>query len=66
MSAHQRELLFSGKDSRSFGFQGTIERIRYYYKTEDVLRYTVQKGNIVRIIFETATFKWLLDIFVIM
>lgn len=36
MSAHQRELLFSGKDSRSFGFQGTIERIRYYYKTEDV------------------------------
>lgn len=46
MSAHQRELLFSGKDSRSFGFQGTIERIRYYYKTEDVFEITQYRRGI--------------------
>ena len=45
MSAHQRELLFSGKDSRSFGFQGTIERIRYYYKTEDVFEIHSTEGE---------------------
>ena len=49
MSAHQRELLFSGKDSRSFGFQGTIERSVIITKRKMSLRYTVQKGNIVRL-----------------
>ena len=48
MSAHQRELLFSGKDSRSFGFQGTIERIRYYYKTEDVFEIHSTEGEYCR------------------
>ena len=52
MSAHQRELLFSGKDSRSFGFQGTIERIRYYYKTEDVFEIHSVDGEYCEIILK--------------
>lgn len=52
MSAHQRELLFSGKDSRSFGFQGTIERIRYYYKTEDVFEIHTTEGEYCEIILK--------------
>ena len=52
MSAHQRELLFSGKDSRSFGFQGTIERIRYYYKTEDVFEIHSTEGEYCDIILK--------------
>ena len=52
MSAHQRELLFSGKDSRSFGFQGTIERIRYYYKTEDVFEIHSVQGEYCEIILK--------------
>lgn len=52
MSTHQRELLFSGKDSRSFGFQGTIERIRYYYKTEDVFEIHSVKGEYCEIILK--------------
>jgi len=52
MSAHQRELLFSGKDSRSFGFQGTIERIRYYYKTEDVFEIHSTDGEYCEIILK--------------
>lgn len=52
MSAHQRELLFSGKDSRSFGFQGTIERIRYYYKTEDVFEIHRTEGEYCEIILK--------------
>ena len=52
MSAHQRELLFSGKDSRSFGFQGTIERIRYYYKTEDVYEIHSVEGEYCEIILK--------------
>lgn len=52
MSAHQRELLFSGKDSRSFGFQGTIERIRYYYKTEDVFEIHSTEGEYCEIILK--------------
>ena len=52
MSAHQRELLFSGKDSRSFGFQGTIERIRYYYKTEDVFEIHSAEGEYCEIILK--------------
>ena len=52
MSAHQRELLFSGKDSRSFGFQGTIERIRYYYKTEDVFEIHNVEGEYCEIILK--------------
>lgn len=52
MSAHQRELLFSGKDSRSFGFQGTIERIRYYYKTEDVFEIHSTEGEYCEIVLK--------------
>lgn len=52
MSAHQRKLLFSGKDSRSFGFQGTIERIRYYYKTEDVFEIHSVEGEYCEIILK--------------
>lgn len=52
MSAHQRELLFSGKDSRSFGFQGTIERIRYYYKTEDIFEIHSVEGEYCEIILK--------------
>ena len=52
MSAHQRELLVSGKDSRSFGFQGTIERIRYYYKTEDVFEIHSTEGEYCEIILK--------------
>lgn len=52
MSAHQRELLFSGKDSRCFGFQGTIERIRYYYKTEDVFEIHSTEGEYCEIILK--------------
>lgn len=52
MSVHQRELLFSGKDSRSFGFQGTIERIRYYYKTEDVFEIHSTEGEYCEIILK--------------
>lgn len=52
MSAHQWELLFSGKDSRSFGFQGTIERIRYYYKTEDVFEIHSTEGEYCEIILK--------------
>ena len=52
MSAHQRELLFSCKDSRSFGFQGTIERIRYYYKTEDVFEIHSTEGEYCEIILK--------------
>lgn len=52
MSAHQRELLFSGKDSRSFGFQGTIERIRYYYKTEEVFEIHSTEGEHCEIILK--------------
>ena len=52
LSAHQRELLFSGKDSRSFGFQGTIERIRYYYKTEDVFEIHSVEGEYCEIILK--------------
>lgn len=52
MSAHQRELLFSGKDSRSFGFQGTIERIRYYYKTEDVFEIHCTEGEYCEIVLK--------------
>lgn len=52
MSAHQRELLFSGKDSRSFGFQGTIERIRYYYKTEDVFEIHSVEGEYCEIVLK--------------
>lgn len=52
MSAHQRELLFSGKDIRSFGFQGTIERIRYYYKTEDVFEIHSVEGEYCEIILK--------------
>ena len=52
MSAHQRELLFSGKDSRSFGFQGTIERIRYYYKTEEVFEIHSTEGEYCEIILK--------------
>lgn len=52
MSAHQREPLFSGKDSRSFGFQGTIERIRYYYKTEDVFEIHSTEGEYCEIILK--------------
>lgn len=52
MSEHQRELLFSGKDSRSFGFQGTIERIRYYYKTEDVFEIHSTEGEYCEIILK--------------
>lgn len=52
MSAQQRELLFSGKDSRSFGFQGTIERIRYYYKTEDVFEIHSTEGEYCEIILK--------------
>ena len=52
MSAHQRELLFSGKDSRSFGFQGTIERIRYYDKTEDVFEIHSTEGEYCEIILK--------------
>ena len=52
MSAHQRELLFSGKDSRSFGFQGTIERIRYYYKTDDVFEIHSPDGEYREIILK--------------
>ena len=52
MSAHQRELLFSGKDSRSIGFQGTIERIRYYYKTEDVFEIHSTEGEYCEIILK--------------
>lgn len=52
MSAHQRELLFSGKDSRSFGFQGTVERIRYYYKTEDVFEIHSVEGEYCEIILK--------------
>lgn len=52
MSVHQRELLFSGKDSRSFGIQGTIERIRYYYKTEDVFEIHSTEGEYCEIILK--------------
>ncbi len=36
MDQEQVRLLLEGTNSRSFGFKGTIERIRYYYNAEDV------------------------------
>ena len=52
MSDHQRELLFSGKDSRSFGFQGTIERIRYYYKRADIFEIHTVEGEYCEIVLK--------------
>ena len=52
MSAPKRELLISGKASRSIGFQGAIERIRYYYKTEDVFEIHSTEGEYCEIILK--------------
>lgn len=45
MSKEQIQLLFEGTDTKSFGFKGTIERIRYYYKTEDVFEIHSREGE---------------------
>ncbi len=45
MTAEQIQMLFDGKNSNSFGFQGTMERIRYYYKTEDVFEIRSNEGE---------------------
>jgi two-component system, sensor histidine kinase YesM len=45
MDKEQIQLLFEGGDSKSFGFKGTIERIRYYYKTEDVFEIHSSEGE---------------------
>jgi two-component system sensor histidine kinase YesM len=36
MNSEQIQALFQGNHTKSFGFKGTVERIRYYYKTEEV------------------------------
>ncbi|BCJ94007.1 histidine kinase [Anaerocolumna cellulosilytica] len=36
MNKEQIQALFQGNHTKSFGFKGTMERIRYYYKTEEV------------------------------
>lgn len=45
MEAEEISQLLHGKDSRSFGFQGTIERIRYFYQREDVCAIRSEKGR---------------------
>lgn len=45
MSKEQIEALSEKKDSRSFGFKGTISRIQYYYKQEDVFEIRSEEGK---------------------
>lgn len=52
MTPSQKRLLFEGKDSRSFGFQGTIERIRYYYRTDDVFEIRSLEGRYCEVILK--------------
>ena len=48
MNSEQIESLMNENNNKSFGLKGTIERIRYYYDMEDVLRSGAKKGNIVK------------------
>jgi two-component system sensor histidine kinase YesM len=45
MSGEQIQRLFEGTDAKSFGFKGTVERIKYYYKTEDVFEIHSREGE---------------------
>ncbi len=52
MNATQKRLLFEGKDSGSFGFQGTIERIRYYYHIDDVFEIRSSEGRYCEVVLK--------------
>ena len=45
MSKEQIEALSEKKDTRSFGFNGTISRIQYYYKRDDVFKIRSEEGK---------------------
>ncbi len=52
MTPTQKRLLFEGKDTGSFGFKGTIERIRYYYRTDDVFELLSLEGKFCEVILK--------------
>lgn len=45
MTKYQIERLLNGKDSRSFGFQATINRIKNFYQVDDVVRIRSVEGE---------------------
>lgn len=45
ISEERRDLLVKGDLSGSFGFRGTIDRIKYYYKKEDVFEVNSVEGE---------------------
>lgn len=45
MTMEQMQTLFQGNHTKSFGFKGTMERIRYYYKIEEVFEIHSREGE---------------------
>ncbi len=62
MSPAQKRLLFEGKDTGSFGFQGTIERIRYYYRTEDVFEIRSLEGQFCEVVLKLPLKEGIRDV----
>lgn len=52
ISPDKLKMLLEGKDRRSFGFQGTIERIRYYYKLNDVFEIRSIEGQFCEVVLK--------------
>ncbi len=45
MGDEQVRLLLEGTNTKSFGFKGTIERIRYYYNVDDIFEIHSREGE---------------------
>lgn len=52
MSNKQVQLLLEGTNTKSFGFKGTIERIRYYYNEDDVFEINSVEGEFFEVVLK--------------
>lgn len=52
MSNKQVQLLLEGTNTKSFGFKGTIERIRYYYNEDDVFEIHSVEGEFFEVLLK--------------
>jgi two-component system sensor histidine kinase YesM len=52
MTNEKVQLLLKGTDTKSFGFKGTIERIRYYYNMDDVFEIHSSEGDFFEVVLK--------------
>ncbi|OPZ85317.1 MAG: hypothetical protein BWY74_03949 [Firmicutes bacterium ADurb.Bin419] len=45
MSQEQISSIMNGDNKKSFGFKGTMDRIRYYYDAEEVFEIKSEEGK---------------------